>query len=70
MNKDITFVFGSDWEGMYINGKLAVEGHRLDQSHILTALGIDYDYKAADDEWLWERGSLPVSLNCVVTDES
>ena len=38
----IEFVSCSDWIAMYIDGKLAVDGHSLAYFHILDALNLEY----------------------------
>lgn len=55
----------SDWQGLYIDGKLVMENHQLSIYEILDAIGIDYKYIEADDEWLANRGSLPEKLSQV-----
>lgn len=63
----ITFVDDdcSDWEGMYIDGKLVVEDHRLDLYQVLDLIGVKYKYVQADAEWLGECGRLPDKLSKV-----
>ncbi len=64
--KKITFVSDdNDWEGLYINGKLVMENHRLDWDDILDAIGVEYETIVADDEWLAEHGTLPDKLSDV-----
>jgi hypothetical protein len=61
----ITFVDsdGGDWEGLYIDGKLVMENHRLEIHDVLKAVGFKYKHVVADDEWLARHGSLPEQLS-------
>jgi len=63
----ITFVDDDcgDWEGLYIDGKLVMENHRLEIYDILDAIGVKYNYVQADDEWLANHGRLPDELSKV-----
>ncbi len=61
----LTFVGADDWEGLYINDKLVMENHSLDIFKVLNAIGIDYKFIFADDEWMGEQGSLPEKLKDV-----
>jgi hypothetical protein len=67
----ITFVGepGGDWEGLFIDGKLVREGHSLHWSHVLEALGIEYDSFDADEDWMYEHGSFPDDLKDVKRQE-
>lgn len=58
-----TLVFGEDWQGLYLDGKLAAEGHRLNARDVLDALGIAHESFDADNDWLCARGDLPVDLD-------
>jgi hypothetical protein len=59
----VTFVDGDDWEGLYIDDKLVIEGHVVRIDDMLRLLGIDGEKIYADDEWLQEQGTLPVNLS-------
>ena len=61
----ITFVGADDWEGLYVNDKLVMENHSLDVFKVLNAIGVDYKYIEADNEWIGEQGSLPLKLKDV-----
>lgn len=52
----------NDWEGLYINGVLATEGHSLTADDILFALDINYVEKDAR-EYLKDGAMLPFSLS-------
>lgn len=54
-----------DWEGLYINGKLALEGHRICKDEMFTILGINYTEVETAEGWLESRGCLPKDLSDV-----
>ena len=58
----VTLVFGPDWEGLYLDGFLVEENHGLRVAEVLEHLGIVFDTKYADQEWIEERGRLPDTL--------
>jgi hypothetical protein len=47
-----------DWEGLYINGKLVSEGHKLSFGDFAEAFGISYAKVSVEID-----GSLPQNLN-------
>jgi len=55
-----------DWEGLYIDGALIIEGHRLPASQVLAVvaplLRFDTALLQADEEWLEDAGSFPLLL--------
>ncbi len=56
---DVAFVTNhDDWEGLYINGTLSTEGHRLTIQDFAEAIGLKLNTKTAGP-WLLDRGSLP-----------
>ncbi len=61
----IVLVRADDWRGLYLDGKLVDEGHRVDTIDVLHALGIEATQCWANDEWLNDRGCLPPSLRDV-----
>lgn len=62
----MVFVHGADdWEGMYVDGVLRLEGHRLDADDVARKLGADVLRVQADGEWLASHGSLPSLLKDV-----
>ena len=65
MKKKITLVDcpGGDWEGLYVNGKLIMENHRLELDDVLDAIGVNYQSITADDDWMAEVGTLPDKLS-------
>ena len=65
MKKKIVFVGADDWAGMFIDGKLVAEGHSVESDTALTALGIEFEEKWADDEWLETLGRFPQDLKDV-----
>lgn len=61
----ITFVDGDDWKGLYIDGKLFMEGHELTIYDVLDAIDVKYKYIEPDLDWLAHNGSLPEKLSDV-----
>ncbi len=55
----------SDWEGLYKDGELVLEGHRVSREDIFNLLGINYDVVEAAEGWIESRGSLPQKLSDV-----
>lgn len=60
---------GGDWEGLFVDGKLKEEGHSLHWSHVLDALGIEYETASADEEWMYDVGRFPVELKDVQLED-
>ena len=60
MSAQIIFVTNhDDWIGMYIDGKICLQGHDLDIREVLGALGIRCKYEGVNS-WLGEEvGELP-----------
>ena len=63
----ITVVYGDDWKGLYIDGKLAYENHSIDLQTFLWVLEkngirLDVECKDCDEDWLEHRGNLPKDL--------
>jgi hypothetical protein len=53
----------NDWEGLYIDGKLVIEGHSISLLDFARATGIDLEQVAVSTEWLGETvGNLPKSF--------
>ena len=67
--KNLVFVQGDDWEGLYACGKLIAQGHSLSATQILKALEFDYEYSFVDEDWLGNLTTLPANLEDVVLDE-
>lgn len=69
---DMTRVYASDWEGIYANGGLVMEGHSIDAGQCLIWLAkrmahvSSYNEVEACDDWLSDRGDLPQDLSSVV----
>lgn len=61
----VRIVYGDDWQGLYINGELAFEGHRIDPVHALECLGFNVPCIEADPVWLEEEMRLPKQLSDV-----
>jgi len=45
---DIVAAEDGDWEGLYIDGKLAAEGHSLDTRRVVEALGFTVGWRSVD----------------------
>lgn len=51
-----------DWEALYLNGKLVIEGHRLSAEDILNTLDVQKYYYNVSSEWTYDN-SLPDNLS-------
>lgn len=40
-----------DWHGLYIDGKLVKQDHRIEPKDVLKALGVEYYSLEVDGEW-------------------
>lgn len=69
-NMVINIVIADDWQGLYVNGILKFEAHRVDADIVLEAVkrevtdcdGINnfkYAISLVDQNWMEEQGSLP-----------
>lgn len=63
----VVYVTADDWEGVYVNGLLAEQGHRIDSQDWKRLLKYGwqewYEYDISDNcEWLHEEGFLPDAL--------
>lgn len=54
-----------DWEGLYIDGVLVLEGHKIRKDEMFTVLGINYTEVETAEGWLESRGTLPRNLSDV-----
>jgi hypothetical protein len=61
-----TLVSGDGWVGLYKDGVLVQEGHRLTTEDIFEHLGVDLDFVEADEGWLADEGNLPLRLDKVI----
>lgn len=64
---EVILARGADWSGMYIDGVLAYEDHRLYLDSVVKALvGYTVDSLRQGDvdlDWLDEQGSLPEDID-------
>lgn len=64
---DIQIINSEDWEGLYVNGKLWGEGHRILLSDLIYAIAsyfpITFKTRECDGEWLEEMSSFPDDLS-------
>lgn len=69
MTKKITIATNyDDWEGLYVDGILFTEGHKLRSEDIFEALGIHYEEVSAGS-YLENYGRLPENLDELEEDE-
>ena len=54
-----------DWEGLYVDGELVLEGHQIRKEEMFTILGINYTEVETAEGWLESRGKLPKKLSDV-----
>jgi len=58
-----TWIITDDWQGLYKDGKLLMEGHSLHPVYFSKELGIELsNYDEDIDEYLYENGSLPENI--------
>lgn len=63
----VVFVYGDDWQGLYVEDLLVTEGHQVSTNDALEAvqnlgvfqIGLSIE---ADQEWLESEGSLAAAL--------
>lgn len=62
----LTLVTADDWQGLYVDGVLVHEDHRIRPGDLfdLAPLGV-LEEREADLAWMEERGRLPTSLDDV-----
>ena len=58
----IVIAYADDWSGLYIDGKLKMQGHDLDQRELIRALGFECDELEVDLEWMGKVGHLPKDI--------
>lgn len=64
----VTYVYGDDWDGVYIDGELRWEGHSISPMELLELVGIAPKSITADYDWLCEHANLPKLLKDVVRE--
>ncbi len=66
MKTSVTLVKADDWQGLYFDGELEIENHRLRLEDVLRVLWgrvITHNETAeVDDDWLEHEGRLPRRL--------
>ena len=60
---------GDDWEGLYIDGVLAIEGHRISAWEAMCVLGINSHSAEIDTPWMHDMGNLPVDFCDIPQDK-
>lgn len=66
--RDIVIVRGDDWDGLFADGELLLEGHSLDARQVLEALGIPVRSLIVNEEWMESMGRFPERLEEVEFD--
>ena len=56
---EVTLVRSDDWEGLYIDGKLAVEASSIQYHEFAAKAGVDLKEVWANEDWLIELGNFP-----------
>jgi hypothetical protein len=63
----VVMIYGDDWQGLYIDGRLKTEGHKISvcdfATHVCDLGKFEFDGEDADQDWLEDRGSLPKNLS-------
>lgn len=54
-DKNITFVSGDDWQGVYFNDKLINQGNSANIEIVLERLGYNLNYIYIEQEETWEE---------------
>ena len=69
-DKKIMFAWATDWVALYIDGKLAIQGTSIREDVLLRAIGVDYEYKEINDDWLTAvKDCCPKDLDKIVWEE-
>lgn len=72
-NKSVVIVYYDDWEGLYIDGTLCYEGHRIDADCVLEHLNIKHSSVECPESYvakLNKKGCFPPTLKELKIDES
>lgn len=57
---------GADWQGLYMNGVLMVEGYRLSARDVFAVLGLTVPHIEVSESWLEaNENALPMQLSDV-----
>ena len=60
---DVKILSVDDWEGLYINGKLEMENHRINVDDVMcilcTKFDIKYETREVDCDYIEDRGDFP-----------
>lgn len=65
----VVFADGDDWQGLYIDGVLRIENHRLDVVDLLHVVKLyvkgpfDVECKEVCCDWIEDRGSFPRNIS-------
>jgi len=58
----IEIIADDDWQGLYLDGTLRIQGDSISIIDVLHALDINYSQQVVDREWLDEHGYFPNQL--------
>lgn len=59
----LELVVGDDWEGLYVDGRLACEGHSVTLQDLARVVGLQLVCSDVDGQWLDDQGQLPELLS-------
>jgi hypothetical protein len=61
--KTLTLVTNyDDWEGLYLDGEMIEQGHKINWEDVLSYLNFNLETKEADYDWLADEGALPEKI--------
>jgi hypothetical protein len=67
---DVAWVYGNDWEGLYIDGRLEFEGHsfpwELVMGKLVGTCVRSFSASSLDEDWLQDLGWLPADIGELV----
>jgi hypothetical protein len=58
-----------DWSGLYVDGKIKLQGHHLRADEVLEVLGINVLTISCNHDWLNDMRRLPENFDEVEFDE-
>ena len=62
----VNIVYADDWQGIYIDGKLKLEGHKIELFQFADIIGLELEEFEASYKWLINSGRLPEDFSEVV----
>lgn len=67
--QEVLLVSGDDWEGIYVDGKIHVQGHQVRLEDFARIFGIELKHKGVGSGWLYDEGHLPYNLEDIPEDQ-